>query len=189
MVNAPQKTSRLPPFVKLVLDFAPLLVFFAAYRLGDVMTATAALIATTLLSMAIIYGFERKMTLAPLLSGALVTVMGGLSLAFHNDQFIKMKPTLVNCVFAAILLVGVYGYKRGLLKYILDVAFHLTDEGWRILSRRWGLFFLFLAALNEYIWRNFSTDFWVDFKVFGMFTCTIAFALAQMRLVERYKAD
>ncbi len=176
----------LPAKAKLVLDLAPLLLFFVAYRAAGVMAATAALIVATLISMAVLYAAERKISLAPLISGVLVTVLGGLSIALNDDQFIKMKPTLVNCLFAAVLLGGVYGFKRGLLKHVLDVAFHLSDEGWWILSRRWGFFFLFLAALNEYIWRSYSTDFWVNFKVFGMFTCTIAFALAQMRLVTKH---
>ena len=113
-------------------------------------------------------------------------VLGGASIYFKNDQLIKMKPTVVNLVFAMILLGGVYISKRGLLKYVLDVAFALTDEGWCILSRRWGFFFLFLACLNECIWRNFPTEFWVNFKVFGMFSLTILFAISQFRLVQRY---
>lgn len=182
-------TVRLTPPVKLLLDFAPLAVFFVGFKLAGVMAATLALIAATLLSIAIIYWAERKIALAPLISGVLVTVLGGLSVALQNEQFIKMKPTLVNLAFAAILLVGVYGYKRGLLRYVLDVAVSLTDEGWYVLSRRWGIFFLFLAALNEMVWRNFSTDFWVDFKVFGMFSLTILFAISQFGLMAKYKAD
>ncbi len=177
---------KLNPSLKLFLDFAPLGVFFVGFKLGGVMVATPALMVATLLSIGIIYVVERKLALAPLISGGLVMVLGTLSIALHNDQFIKMKPTVLNLVFALILLVGALGFKRGLLKYVLDVAFQLTDEGWLILSRRWGMFFLFLAALNECIWRNFPTDFWVDFKVFGMFTLTIAFALGQVRLVEKY---
>ncbi|MDX2095751.1 MAG: septation protein A [Alphaproteobacteria bacterium] len=180
-------SGKLNPGVKLILDFAPLAVFFAAFKLGDVLSATLALMVATAFSIAVIYAVERKLALAPLISGGLVMVLGGLSVAFHNEQFIKMKPTVVNLVFAAILLGGVLIYKRGLLKYVLDMAFTLTDEGWRVLSRRWGFFFLFLAALNETIWRNFSTEFWVNFKVFGMFTLTIAFAISQFRVVERYK--
>ncbi len=187
MVNAPQMSSRLPPIAKLALDFAPLLVFFVAFKLADVMAATIALMAATVLSIGIIYLMERKIALAPLISGILVTVLGGLSVALHDDQFIKMKPTLVNLVFATTLLVGAIGFKQGLLKYVLDVAFHLTAEGWLLLSRRWGFFFLFLALLNECIWRNFPTDFWVNFKVFGMFTLTMLFAVSQVRLVEKYK--
>lgn len=180
--------SPLPPFVKLALDFAPLLVFFLTFKLAGVMSATLALIVTTVISLAIIYAVERKIALAPLVSGVLVTVLGGISIALKDEQFIKIKPTLVNLVFAATLLIGALAFKRGLLRYILDMAFQLTEEGWVILSRRWGFFFLFLAALNECIWRNFSTDFWVNFKVFGMFTVTLLFAATQYKLVEKYRA-
>ena len=180
-------SARLPAFAKLALDFAPLLVFFVAFRLAGVMVATVALIVATLVSMVVIYVCERKIALAPLISGVLVTVLDGLSIALHNDQFIKMKPTLVNLVFAVTLLTGALIFKRGLLKYVLDMAFHLTEEGWIILSRRWGFFFVFLAGLNEFIWRHYPTEFWVNFKVFGMFTLTMLFAASQLRLVEKYK--
>ena len=179
-------TQKLNPNVKLALDFAPLAVFFIAFKLGGVMAATMALMVATILSIAIVYLTERKLALAPLISGGLVMVLGGASIYFKNEQLIKMKPTVVNMVFAAILLGGVYFYKRGLLKYVLDVAFTLTDEGWCVLSRRWGFFFLFLAGLNEFIWRSFSTEFWVNFKVFGMFSLTILFAISQFRLVAKY---
>ncbi len=188
MVNAPQLNSRLPAMLKLALDFAPLLVFFVVFRLEGVMGATIALMITTVVCIAILYLCERKVSLAPLISGVLVTVLGGLSVALNDEQFIKMKPTLVNITFGLVLLVGVYGFKRGLLRHILDMAFQMTDEGWIRLSRRWGLFFFFLAALNEGIWRNFPTEFWVNFKVFGMFTLTVLFAAAQVRLVAKYTA-
>jgi intracellular septation protein len=188
MVNSAQKSSKLSPGVKLMLDFAPLAVFFVAFKLAGVMEATIALVVATVASIGVIYVVERKIALAPLISGVLVTVLGGLSVWLHDEQFIKMKPTLVNLLFATLLLGGVLFFKRGLLRHVLDMAFHLTDEGWRILSVRWGFFFLFLAALNEAIWRNFPTEFWVNFKVFGMFTLTIVFAMSQMRVLEKYKA-
>lgn len=181
--------KKLPPSLKLVLDFAPLAVFFVAYKLGGVMAATVALMVVTTISTGIIYVVERTIALAPLITGGVVMVMGGLTIALHDPEFIKLKPTIVNLIFAAILLGGVFIGKRGPLKYVLDVAFQLTDAGWIILSRRWGFFFAFLAALNEVIWRNFSDDFWVNFKVFGMFTLTIAFAISQFKLVERYKSE
>lgn len=178
---------KLPPSLKLLLDFAPLGVFFIAYKLGGLMAATVAIMVVTALSTGVIYAVERKLALAPLITGAVVMVMGALTIALKDDHFIKLKPTIVNLLFAAILLGGVFIGKRGILKYVLDVAFQLTDAGWLILSRRWGFFFLFLAGLNEFIWRNFSESFWVNFKVFGMFTLTIAFAVSQFRLVEKYK--
>ncbi|MBN8544194.1 MAG: septation protein A [Alphaproteobacteria bacterium] len=171
---------------RFILDLGPLAVFFIGYRFGDLMLATASLIFATLLSLAITYLVEKRVALAPLVSGSMVAVFGGLTLLLNDPLFIKMKPTLVNCLFALVLLVGAYGFKRGLLKYLLEMAFSITDEGWRVLSARWGFFFLFLALLNEMIWRNFSTDFWVSFKVFGMFTITILFAASQYKLVQRY---
>jgi len=180
-------TKALSAQLRLVLDLAPLAVFFIAYRLADLIWATALLIAATLVSLAITYVCEKRIALAPLISGALVAVFGGLTIALNDELFIKMKPTLINSLFALILLVGAYVFKRGLLKYILQLAFTLTDEGWRVLSVRWGYFFLFLAVLNEIIWRSFSTDFWVSFKVFGMFTLTIMFAMSQFRLISKYE--
>lgn len=189
MVNSAQKTSKLSPGCKLLLDFAPLGVFFVAFKFAGVMPATLLLIAATILCIGIIYAVERRLALAPLISGVLVTVLGGLSILLHDEQFIKMKPTLVNLLFSLILLGGALVLRRGMLRYVLDMAFHLTDEGWRILSVRWGFFFLFLAGLNEVIWRSFSTDFWVNFKVFGMLTLTLAFGACQLRLLERHKAE
>ncbi len=175
----------LPANAKLMLDFAPLGVFFIAYRMGGMMAATAALVVATGVALAISYAVERKLALAPLITGIVVLVFGGLTLLLDDELFIKLKPTIVNLIFATVLLVGAYGFKCGLLKYILDVAFQMTPEGWMKLSIRWGVFFVFLAVLNECIWRHFSTEFWVNFKVFGMFTLTIAFALAQVPLVNR----
>ena len=182
-------SRKLPANAKLALDFAPLAVFFVAYKLGGVMAATASVMIATTLSIGIIYAIERKLALAPLITGVVVLVMGGLTLLLQDPFFFKIKPTIVNLAFAAILLGGVFIGKRGLLKYVLDVAFQLTDEGWRILSKRWGFFFVFLAILNECIWRNFSEAFWVNFKVFGMFTLTIVFAVSQVRVLEKYKAE
>jgi intracellular septation protein len=178
--------KHLPPNLKLVLDFAPLAVFFIAYKLSGVMAATAALIVATALTLAAIYYVERKIALAPLITGVVVALFGGLTLVLKNDDFIKIKPTIINLIFSLTLLIGVYGFKRGLLKPVLGMTLEITDKGWCILSARWGFFFLFLAALNEFIWRNFPTEFWVNFKVFGMFTLTILFAVSQYRLIQRH---
>lgn len=179
-------STKLNPTLKLALDFAPLAVFFVAYKTGGVMAATVAIMAATSISIAIIYLVERKLALAPLITGGVVMVMGGLTVALDDSTFIKIKPTIVNSLFATILLSGAFIWKRGLLKYVLDVAFTLTEEGWIVLSQRWGFYFLFLAGLNEVIWRNFSEAFWVDFKVFGMFSLTILFAISQFAVVTKY---
>lgn len=171
--------------LRLALDFGPLLGFFLAYRLAGLVAATGALVAMTLLSLAIIYVYEKRLALMPLVSGIAVTVFGGLTLFLRDETFIKIKPTLVNLLFAAVLLVGV-ACKKPMLKFLLSDAFLLTEDGWRKLSLRWGLFFIFLAGLNEYIWRHFPTEFWVSFKVFGMLTLTMIFTLSQIPLIKKY---
>ena len=176
----------LPPAAKLLLGFAPLGTFFIAYKLGGVMVATAVLIGVTALSLVVIYAFERKLAPAPLITGIIVALFGGLTLLLKDEDFIKMKPTFINLIFSAGLLIGAYGFKRGVIKPVLGLAIEMREEGWLKLSKRWGFFFLFLAVLNECVWRNFPTEFWVDFKVFGMFSLTMAFALSQYRLIQKY---
>jgi intracellular septation protein len=185
-INMTAKKSSLNPTLKLLLDLLPLGAFFVGYQAGGLMAATALIIAATLISLIVTWVVERHIARSPLISGILVAVFGGLTLALNDELFIKMKPTIVNLLFAAILLIGVYVCRKGLLSYLLDMAMSLTEEGWLKLSRNWGLFFLFLAALNEVIWRNFSTEFWVNFKVFGMMTCTLAFTVSQIPLMKKY---
>jgi intracellular septation protein len=177
--------------VKLLLDFGPLAAFFLAYRFGAgqqderILTATGALIACSVLALAITYIVEKRIAMMPLISGVLVTVLGGMTLYLKDETFIKMKPTFVNLLFAAILLGGVY-FKKPMLKYVLSDAIHMREEGWVKFSWHWGAFFVFLAALNEFIWRHFPTDFWVNFKVFGMLTLTILFTASQIPLIQKY---
>lgn len=173
------------PKLKLLLDIGPLVAFFLAYRFSGVFAATAAIMAATIISLLVTYYIEKKIAIMPLVSGVVIAVFGSLTLLLQDEQFIKMKPTLVNLIFASILLGGVY-FKKSLLKYVLESAMELSDEGWRILSLRWGVFFIFLALLNEFIWRNFSTDFWVNFKVFGMLTLTMLFTILQIPLIKKY---
>lgn len=173
------------PNLRLALDFAPIAVFFVAYHLGGLPAATVALIVVTAGSLGFIYAVEKKIAMVPLVSGILVTVLGGLTLYLNDDVFIKMKPTFVNLLSAGILLIGLYGFKKPLIKYVLGSVIPMTEKGWRALSARWGFFFLFLAALNEVIWRHFSTDTWVNFKVFGMLTLTMVFTGLQLPLINR----
>lgn len=175
--------------MKFILDIAPLVAFFAGYKLGGLMTATVLLLIATFVSLSITYIKHRKIALSPLITGAVVAVFGGLTLIFNDETFIKIKPTLVNLLFAAILLAGEVFYRKGLLKYLFEAAFHLTDEGWRKLSLRWALFFMALAALNEYVWRHYPTEVWVDFKVFGLLGLTFLFTLCQLPLIGRYKIE
>lgn len=184
----PQKLNQT---VKLLLDFGPLAAFFLAFRFGPggqderILTATGALIACSLLALAVTYAVEKRIAMMPLVSGILVTVLGGMTLYLKDETFIKMKPTFVNLLFAAILLGGVL-FKKPMLKYVLSDAIHMREEGWFKFSWHWGAYFVFLAALNECIWRNFPTDFWVNFKVFGMLMLTILFTASQIPLIQKY---
>jgi intracellular septation protein len=129
----------------------------------------------------------RHLPVMPLVSGVVVLAFGGLTLWLQDETFIKMKPTIINGLFGIVLLGGL-AVGRPLITYVLDAVFDLTDEGWRKLTFRWGLFFLFLAVLNEIVWRNVSTDHWVSFKVFGTMPLTFLFAAAQVPLLMRHEA-
>lgn len=174
-----------PGAPQLLLDLGPLAAFFITYKTVGLIEATAALVIATIASLAYTYAKTKKIAPMPLVTGVMVTVFGILTIWLNDEYFIKIKPTIVNLLFAAILLVGLW-FKKPLLKMALGSAMELEDRGWEILSKRWGLYFIFLAALNELIWRNFSTDFWVNFKVFGMFAITIAFTCVQIPLIKRY---
>lgn len=172
--------------LKFFLDMAPLAAFFIGYKYADLFVATALIMAATIGALIITYVMEKKLALNPLITGGMVMVFGGLTLLLQDETFIKMKPTIINSLLSAVLIGGAVLYKKGLLRYLLEMAFEMPDRAWQILSLRWGLFFMFLAVLNEVIWRNFSTEFWVDFKVFGMLTCTIVFSISQFPFVKKH---
>lgn len=169
---------------KCVLDIIPVAAFFAVYKFSGLFAATAVLLALTLMTLLIIYAAERRVALAPLITAIIVTIFGSLTLYLHDEDFIKMKPTFIYLIFALILLGGCLA-KKGFLSHVLGVAFSLTPQGWLVLSRRWGIFFLVMAALNEFVRRNFSTTEWVNFKVFGALGLTIVFAVLQTRFIHR----
>lgn len=180
------ESRKLKPAHKNFLDLAPAIVFVAAYFFAkDMMLATVLLMATTFVSLAVFYVVERRIAAMPLITGVMVGLFGGLTLLLHDDYFIKVKPTIVNLIFAGILLGG-WLMDRPLLKVLLESAFRLDAAGWRGLSLRWGLFFVFLALVNEIVWRNFSTEFWMSFKLFGMLTLNIAFWVVHMPYLQRH---
>jgi intracellular septation protein len=177
-----------PEWVRPALELGPLVIFFIAnWKLG-IFWATGLFIPATLISVAISWIILRSVPVMPLFTAGFVTVFGGLTLWLQDDTFIKMKPTIVNIAFAVMLVGGLY-FRRTLLKYAFGTVFQLTEEGWRIVTWRWAIFFLVLAALNEVVWRNFSTDFWVSFKVFGIMPLTMLFAVAQMPLLKKYALE
>ena len=172
--------------IKLLVELGPLVVFFIGNSRYGIFAGTGAFMVATVIALAVSRAVLGRIPTMPLVSGFFVIVFGGLTLWLQDDQFIKLKPTIVNGLFAAILFAGLAAGKS-LLKIVFDDVFRLTEEGWRQLTFRWALFFVALAILNEIVWRFFSTDFWVSFKVFGIMPITMAFAIAQVGLLERHE--
>ena len=187
LLETPESNKKRPlsPLLKLALEMGPLLLFFFLNQKTDLFTATAVFVVATLAALAAHYALVRRLPVMPLVSGVVVVIFGGLTLYLHDEVFIKVKPTIVNTLFGAALLIGL-ARGRVLLRYVLDSLIDLTPEGWRALTVRWGVFFLFLALLNEAVWRTQTTDFWVNFKVFGLMPLTMVFALAQAPLLSRH---
>ena len=176
------------PWLKPIVDYGPLAAFFIAYWLYDLLAATAALMAVTPVVLLLDYVLERRVAIVPLVTAGIVLVFGGLTLWLHDETFIKMKPTIVELVFAAILFGGLL-FDRPLLKPLFGAAWQLEERGWRILTRRFALFFIAMAGLNELVWRTQSTDVWVNFKVFGLIALTFLFTMAQLPLIKRYQVQ
>ena len=175
--------------IKFVADFGPLLIFFTIYfkNENDLKVAIPPFIIATLIALIAIYILEKKIPMVPLLSGVLITLFGGLALYFDNKIFFYMKPTIINILFAAVLFFGRYFTKKPLLKIFFQNAFNLEDEGWQKLNYRWIGFFLFVAILNEIVWRTQSEAFWVNFKVWGLLPISFLFAISQVPLMNKYK--
>lgn len=172
--------------LKTVLDIAPIAIFFVAYKFLGLIWATGLLVAATLISLTLTYYKIKKISYVLLLTAAVVAIFGSLTIFLNDEFFIKIKPTVVNLIFAAILLGGLVKNKI-LLKHVLGSALAMDEKGWRILTLRYGLFFILLAGLNEFIWRNFSTDLWVDFKVFGIIGLTTLFTVLQAPVIKKYQ--
>ena len=178
-------------FIKFVTDFGPLAIFFYFYYNNDknLSVAIPPLIVATLIALVVVWFFEKKIPMMPLISGILITFFGGLTIYFDDPRFIYMKPTIINILFALALLFGKYFTKEPILKKIMGKSIILTDIGWELLNKRWIYFFFGLAVLNEYIWRTQTEEFWVNFKVWGMLPITLAFTLFQISLINKHKVD
>ncbi len=172
--------------MKLALEAGPLIVFFIANARTNLITATAIFVATTVAALGISWILSRKVPVMPLVGGVFVVIFGGLTVFLGDDTFIKIKPTIVNLLFAAILIVGL-ATGRLFLKLILETAMSLDEAGWRALTLRWAIYFLVLAGLNEAVWRNFDSDTWVTFKVWGILPLTLVFSALQIPLILRHQ--
>ena len=177
-----------PQLRRLALDLGPLLVFFAAFKLGGFFVATGAFMAAIAVALALGYAIERKISPMPLFTAVMVMIFGGLTLYLENKTFLKVKVTIIYGFFGLTLLGGLF-FNRLFIKYVFAQAFELTDSGWRKLTWRWGLFFLLLAAVNEAVWRNTTDDVWVSFKVWGIIPLIFLFALAQTPLVIKHQTQ
>ena len=176
--------------MKQLFKFFPLIVFFVVYYKSDkdlYLSITAVIIAT-LISLVALYIKERKISTMMLVSTVILIVFGGLSIFLKNDIFFKMKPTIINALFA-IILIGSTFFNKPVLKMLLNSSMKLTDQGWSLMNKLWSGFFIFLALLNEIVWRTQTTDVWVNFKVFGIMGITIVFTIIQIPLLKKYFID
>ena len=201
--------TQLNPFAKLALDLGPLILFFYANsrpglflplvqpffpaiaadaERSGIFVATAVFMVAVVVSLVVSYILIRRFPLMPVVTAIIVVVFGGLTLVLHNDTFIKMKPTIIYVLFGAVLLGGLI-LKKPLLEMVFDSVFHLSEEGWRILTIRWSAFFFAMAILNEIVWRMASTDTWVTFKVFGVMPLTFVFAMLQYPVLTKYAVE
>ncbi len=172
--------------LKFAVEIGPLVVFFVVNGRAGIMPATAAFMAATAVAVPTSWWLERKLPVMPLVSGVFVLGFGGLTLLLDDETFIKLKPTIVNLLFAAILLGG-QAMNLRLLPKLLGSVLQMAERGWRILTLRWAVFFVVLAVLNEIVWRTQTTEVWIQFKLFGIMPLTIAFSLAQLPLIARYQ--
>jgi intracellular septation protein len=179
--------KRLHPALKLTLDVGPLVLFFLGNARFGIFPATAIFMVAILASLAVSYALTGRLPLMALASGVIVTLFGSLTLLLQDETFIKIKPTILYTLFGATLLFGLMT-RKPLLEMVFDSVFSLTEEGWRKLTLRWCLFFFGMAVLNEIVWRNASTDFWISFKLFGAVPLTFLFAALQYPLLMKHDA-
>jgi len=176
------------PIYKLLIDVGPLAVFFIFYTRSGLQASILPLMIATVIAVLFSYILEKKIPIMPTVGAGIVLIFGGLTIYFDNEVFIKMKPTIINLVFAVILYGGML-VRKPLLKILLGAALKLEEEGWRILTYRWIGFFIALAILNEIVWRTQSTDIWVNFKVFAILPITFIFTMTQFPLIKKYQIE
>ena len=175
--------------IKFLTDFGPLLIFFTVYyKSGNNLTiAIPPLIISTIIAVAVTYILEKKIPYIPLVGGIIISLFGGLTLYFNNPIFLYMKPTIINIIFALILLIGKTFFNKNFLEFFFKSAFQLSEIGWNKLNNRWAYFFIFLAILNELVWRTQPETTWVNFKVWGIIPITFIFTATQVPLINKHK--
>ena len=178
-------------FLKFVTDFGPLAIFFFYYYNSgkNLSVAIPPLIVATLVALAVVWFFEKKIPMVPLISGILITLFGGLTIYFDNAVFLYIKPTIINILFGLALLLGKFFTDEPILKKIMGKSLSLAPEGWDLLNKRWVYFFFGVAILNECVWRTQSEEFWVNFKVWGLLPITFIFTAFQVPLINKYKIN
>lgn len=176
------------PLLKMLLELGPLVIFFLMNSWYGIFYATGVFMVATVISLVASKLLLKRIPILALVTGVFVLVFGALTIYLQNDIFMKVKPTILNFLFATILATGLY-FRRPLLKLLLGEVLRLQEEGWRLLTLRWAFFFAFLAVLNEIVWRNFSTDTWVSFKLFGIMPLTFIFMMSQVTLVIQYQLE
>ena len=176
-------------FLKFVADFGPLLIFFTIYYKSgnNLSVAIPPLIIATIIAVVVVYFIEKKIPYVPLIGGVIISLFGGLTLYFNNPVFLYMKPTIINIIFSAVLIVGKIFFNKNFLKFFFKTAFQLDEFGWDKLNFRWAYFFIFLAFLNEIVWRTQPETTWVNFKVWGMLPLTFIFTAFQLPMINKHK--
>ncbi len=176
-------------FIKFATDFGPLLAFFIIYYKNDkdLVSAIPALIIATLIAICVIYMLEKRIPILPLMGAVLVCLFGGLTIFFDNPIFIYLKPTIINLIFAFALFFGKVVLNKNFLKKLFESSIKLEEAGWDKLIIRWVGFFIFLAILNEAVWRTQTEEFWINFKVWGILPITFVFTAFQLPLIQKYK--
>ncbi len=192
MTNQDQDTNQKDRIItgplKFLLEFGPLIAFFVTYKYSDIFNATIIIMVTTTIALIVTWFITRKISIMPIVTLVIIAVFGGLTLYLKDESFIKIKVTIINVIFAVMLLGG-WMLKKPLLKYVFGEAMNLDFTGWMLMSRNWGIFFLAVAIANEIIWRHFSTDTWVTYKTFGILPITFAFMMTQIPIMQKHMIE
>lgn len=175
--------------MKFLFDFFPILLFFVAYKFGDIYVATAVAIAASFAQIGWVMARGRKVEIMLWVSLAIIVVFGGATLFLHNETFIKWKPTVLYWLFAAILLGASILFKKNIIRAMMDKQVSLPETVWNKLNLSWAAFFAVMGGANLYVAYHFSTDVWVNFKLFGTMGLMLVFVIAQSLMLAKYIED